>query len=210
MTAELEACLDFDCDPAHVRRTRDFVAQTLREWSLDDLVGDTQLVVSELASNAVLHSRTEVRLTLRSDGKLWVRIELRDENPRLPVPVAFSEDATNGRGLAMVNAVTASWGFGREEGGKTVWAEIGTGRPGSRDRLPRGGRRRVASPITHPALPCGASAAGGLTHRRRTSPAWPRQQQRRVVDVDDVSTPGHRDDRGDMHRHWRWFYQRLR
>ncbi len=126
MTAELEACLDFDCDPAHVRLARDFVAQTLREWSLDDLVGDTQLVVSELASNAVLHSRTEVRLTLRSDGKLWVRIELRDENPRLPVPVAFSEDATSGRGLAMVDALAMSWGVGREEGGKTVWAEIGT------------------------------------------------------------------------------------
>ena len=124
MAAELEACLDFDSHPAHVRLARYFVAQTLRGWSLDDVVGDAQLVVSELASNAVLHARAEVRLTLRSDGKSWVRIELRDDNPRLPALVTFSDDATSGRGLSMVDALSTSWGVDRLGGGKTVWAEL--------------------------------------------------------------------------------------
>jgi len=124
VAAGLEACLDFDSHPVHVRLARDFVAQTLRGWSLDDIVADAQLVVSELASNAVLHARTGVRLTLHSDGKFRVRIELRDDSPRPPAPVAFSDDATSGRGLSMVNALSTSWGFGRQGSGKTVWAEL--------------------------------------------------------------------------------------
>ena len=137
VTAGLEECLDFDSDPAHVRLARSFVARTLRDWKLGALVDDAQLVVSELASNAVLHSGSEVRVTLRSDGKFWVRIELRDDNPRLPVPVAFSHDATSGRGLSMVDAVSTSWGVGHHGGGKTVWAElaVGDGRAAEPDGL---------------------------------------------------------------------------
>ena len=133
VTAGLEECLAFDSDPAHVRLARSFVARTLREWKLGALVDDAQLVVSELASNAVLHSGSEVRVTLRSDGKCWVRIELRDDNPRPPVPVAFSYDATSGRGLSMVDAVSTSWGVGRHGGGKTVWAELAIGDAGVSD-----------------------------------------------------------------------------
>lgn len=127
VTAALEQSLDFESDPAHVRLARSFVARTLREWKLGALVDDAQLVVSELASNAVLHARGEVRVRLRSDGKFWVRIELRDDNPRLPVPVAFSHDATSGRGLSIVDAVSTSWGVGCQGGGKTVWAELAVG-----------------------------------------------------------------------------------
>jgi anti-sigma regulatory factor (Ser/Thr protein kinase) len=125
--AGLEACLDFDSDPARVRLARSFVARTLRKWKLGALVDDAQLVVSELASNAVLHSGGEVRVTLRSDGKSWVRIGLRDDNPLLPVPGTFSYDATSGRGLSMVEALSTRWGVGREGRGKTVWAELAVG-----------------------------------------------------------------------------------
>lgn len=127
VTAALEQSLHFESNPAHVRLARSFVARTLREWKLGALVDDAQLVVSELASNAVLHARSEVRVTLRSDGEFWVRIELRDDNPRLPVPVAFSHDGTSGRGLSMVDALSTSWGVGRQGGGKTVWAELAVG-----------------------------------------------------------------------------------
>lgn len=147
MTASLEQSLDFESGPAHVRMARSFVAGTLNEWKLGALVEDAQLVVSELASNAVLHSPSEVRVTLRSDGEFWVRIELRDDNPRLPVPVAFSHDATSGRGLSMVDALSTSWGVGRHGGGETVWAELAVGGcPGLRARLPGGGY--VGSPVT--------------------------------------------------------------
>ncbi len=125
MTAALEVCLDFESDPALVRPARSFVARTLRQWELDAFVDDAQLVVSELSSNAVLHARTEIRLTLRSDGVGWVRIEVQDHNSRMPTQLACPEDATSGRGLAMVEHVAASWGVARDGDGKTVWAELG-------------------------------------------------------------------------------------
>ena len=131
-----------------MRLARTFVARTLRKWKLGALVDDAQVVVSELASNAVVHSRSQIRVTLRSDGKFWVRIELRDDNPRLPVPVAFSPDATSGRGLSMVDALATSWGVGRQGGGKTVWAELAVGdaRASVPDCLEA--RDQVGSPVT--------------------------------------------------------------
>ena len=60
VTTEFEACLDFESDPALVHLTRSFVARALRQWDLDAMVDDVKLVVSELASNAVLHARTEI------------------------------------------------------------------------------------------------------------------------------------------------------
>lgn len=125
MTAVLEVCLDFESDPALVRLARSFVARTLRQWELDAFVNDAQLVASELASNAVLHARTEIRLTLRSDGAAWVRIEVEDHNSRMPSQLACPTDATSGRGLAMVERLATSWGVARDGDGKTVWAELG-------------------------------------------------------------------------------------
>ena len=125
MSDELEVCLDFESEPALVRRARRFVSRTLREWELEHFVNDAQLVVSELGSNAVLHARTEIRLTLRSDGAGWVRIEVQDHNSRMPTQLACPTDATSGRGLAIVEAVATSWGVARDGDGKTVWAELG-------------------------------------------------------------------------------------
>ncbi len=125
MIAELEICLDFESEPALVRVARTFVRRTLCEWELDALVDDAELVTSELASNAVLHARTEIHLTLRSDGAAWLRIEVEDDNSRMPTQLACPHDATSGRGLAIVEAVAGSWGVARNGDGKTVWAELG-------------------------------------------------------------------------------------
>lgn len=73
----------------------------------------------------MLHARTEFRLTLRSNGFDFLRIEVRDENTRMPSPAGTPQDATSWRGLAVVTAIAASWGTQREGDGKVVWAEIG-------------------------------------------------------------------------------------
>lgn len=84
-------------------------------------------VVSELATNAVLHARTpfEVRLVLTDD---YVRIEVHDDVRRLPSRRFFSDQAASGRGLAVVEHLSDSWGVvpDGDGGGKTVWAEVPT------------------------------------------------------------------------------------
>ena len=121
----LEACIELESDPALVRVVRQFVGQTLTEWELDPIRDRALLIASELAANAVLHARTEYKVTLRSDGFGFLRVEVRDENSRMPVLAGPPQGATSGRGLAVVSAMAASWGTQQEGDGKVVWAEIG-------------------------------------------------------------------------------------
>ena len=121
----VEARIELESDPALVRIARDFVDETVTEWELDRVRDEARLVAGELVANAVLHARTAFRLTLRSDGFRFLRIEVRDDNSRMPTPAGSPEDAPSGRGLAVVSALASSWGSQKDGHGKVVWAEIG-------------------------------------------------------------------------------------
>src|SRR4051794_28255756 len=77
----------------------------LRE--LLSLSGDTgwleaaELAVTEIVGNAVLHAHTDIELTATVGGG-ELRVEVRDHNPPLPMPRSYSEQATTGRGMALV------------------------------------------------------------------------------------------------------------
>lgn len=90
---------------------------------LSDLVlGDVQLVVSELVSNVVRHTRHHTgRLLVRHDP-CEVHVAVSD---RSSVPPRLIHDApVGGRGIQIVDAVASAWGVTRERRGKTVWADI--------------------------------------------------------------------------------------
>jgi anti-sigma regulatory factor (Ser/Thr protein kinase) len=127
----LETCIDLESDPAMVRAVRQFVDRTVSEWELDPVREDARLIATELAGNAVLHARTEFRVTLRSNGFGFLRIEVRDDNSRMPMAAGPPEGATSGRGLAVVSALATSWGTQQDGEGKVVWAELG--HPGPAD-----------------------------------------------------------------------------
>jgi anti-sigma regulatory factor (Ser/Thr protein kinase) len=87
--------------------------QILWEWGLDQLSESTELVVSELVTNAVAASWScdatlPVRMWLMSD-KASVLILVWDASPDAPVLVCPGDDAEAGRGLFVVNAICASW-----------------------------------------------------------------------------------------------------
>ena len=121
----LEACLEVDPSPEQVAVVRAFVRATLAEWELTGLVDAAQLVASELATNAMLHARTPFRVTVRSAGMATVRVEVTDDNPRLPIRPPEEEGATSGRGLQVVALVSSAWGTETDGLGKTVWADLG-------------------------------------------------------------------------------------
>ena len=109
-----------------VPRSRAFTRRALGSHP-DTVVDDAALVVTELVTNALLHGGPPVRVRLREvpDG---VRVEVADRGAELPVTVRRSSVAMTGRGLALVQALTRSWGVdGDEQGGKVVWAEIAEG-----------------------------------------------------------------------------------
>lgn len=105
----------------------------LREWGLDRDEG-TELVVSELVTNGVKTSRAmahaAIRLWLFSDGER-VAVMVWDASPQPPVRMDVEDDAENGRGLLLVEAVSEQWGWcypsdapAANHRGKFVWAVV--------------------------------------------------------------------------------------
>ena len=106
-----------------VRRCRAFTRRTLGS-DRSRVADDAALVVTELVTNALLHGGPPVRLRLRP-LPAGVRLEVADRGADRPVPVRRSSVAMTGRGLALVDALTRSWGVDEDDrGGKVVWAEL--------------------------------------------------------------------------------------
>ncbi|GAA2224767.1 SpoIIE family protein phosphatase [Streptomyces indiaensis] len=115
--------------PQAVGHARRFARRTLRSWGVTADYDAVLLVVSELVTNALVHTDGKVRmdLTLVNDR---LRIAIADASPRSPVrPASISWEATGGRGILLVEALAATWGTLPVSGGKQVWAELLLGRP---------------------------------------------------------------------------------
>ncbi|MEU8708453.1 ATP-binding protein [Streptomyces sp. NPDC048565] len=116
------------------RSARDTVRDRLRAWKLSgDTCGDAALLVSELTTNAVLHTGTGhvlCGLTLTGDERR-LRIEVHDEgsDPLPPSERRAGLDEECGRGLFLVSQLAYSWGSARSTRceGKVVWAELTAG-----------------------------------------------------------------------------------
>ncbi|MGW7721698.1 ATP-binding protein, partial [Streptomyces chartreusis] len=111
--------------PEAVGHARRFTRRTLRAWGVPQRDADTVLlVVSELVTNALVHTDGRVRLDLTLVNHR-VRVAVADASPRTPVkPTSLSWEATGGRGILLVEAMSAAWGTVPVSGGKQVWSEI--------------------------------------------------------------------------------------
>ena len=111
----------FDPEASSARDARSFVAAALPDH--DGLDARVALAVSEVASNANLHARTPFTVCVVVDpGR--VRVEVTDQDPRIPVRQDYPADSVTGRGLAIVEQLSDRWGADGHEGDKTVWFEI--------------------------------------------------------------------------------------
>jgi anti-sigma regulatory factor (Ser/Thr protein kinase) len=120
---EAEARFDPKLDgPAAARH---FIRALLRARGDGDrpLAHDAQLVVSELATNAVIHARTPFSVSMRHEPAA-IRISVADASPLHPIVEHTPPTALSGRGLRLVDAVAGSWGVEHGPAGKTVWAEV--------------------------------------------------------------------------------------
>ncbi len=113
----------FEADVSTVPLAREFVRRWLQERGADHVFDEASLIVTELATNAVLHADSpyEVRLS-RTNGV--VRIEVVDGDAGTPEPQPFSAVAETGRGIVIVSAISSSWGIEAQPQGKITWAEL--------------------------------------------------------------------------------------
>jgi anti-sigma regulatory factor (Ser/Thr protein kinase) len=110
-------------DHAAAARARRFVADTMRAWGCEDAIADAELLVSELVTNAVLHARSETRVSIERDGTT-VRVSVCDDSPARPRLRDYGPEAVTGRGLVIVDRIAQRWGVDPSDVGKCVWFEI--------------------------------------------------------------------------------------
>lgn len=127
MTSEA-ATARFDPEPRCAAEARRFVLDFATCHGLDRFADDAALCTSELTANAVLHSRTPFTVSVRAIIT-GLRIDVHDELPdRLPAEVPEEIDpldtGTTGRGLRLVGALAARWGYFTTDVAKTVWVEL--------------------------------------------------------------------------------------
>lgn len=143
----------FPDEPAAASHARRFVARTLTEWGLPSLVSDAALAVSELVTNAILHARTPIVVTVAvAEGSAEIAVTDRNlQTPRLrphrhdllgdldamPAGAEDNPDPRHpglqygpsgsvaaGRGLIILDAITESWGVTQHVSSKDVWARL--------------------------------------------------------------------------------------
>ncbi|WP_369240290.1 SpoIIE family protein phosphatase [Streptomyces sp. R21] len=110
---------DVEPDPAQVPRARKFAVDQLEAWGLEEASFVTELVVSELVTNAIRYGEPPIRLRLIRDTSLICEVsDASNTAPHLRRARAFDE---GGRGLLLVAQLTQGWGTRHTTDGKTIW-----------------------------------------------------------------------------------------
>jgi anti-sigma regulatory factor (Ser/Thr protein kinase) len=111
-----------EADAQWPQRLRRIVRAALTSWGHPDLADTAQLLLTELATNALRHAHGPdigVRVRLRDNCCL---IEVNDGSPSTPVPRCAGPDDENGRGLLLVESLAVAWGVSGD--GTTTWCTI--------------------------------------------------------------------------------------
>ncbi|MER7190646.1 SpoIIE family protein phosphatase [Streptomyces flaveolus] len=113
--------LDLPSDPAAVAGARGHTADTLTAWGLEELSFATELIVSELVTNAIRYGKGPIQLRLIRQSTLTCEVFDRNStSPHLRQARTFDE---GGRGLLLVAQLTERWGTRHGREGKVIWAE---------------------------------------------------------------------------------------
>lgn len=116
------AVWDLRGDRSEVAQARASARRQLSDWSLEHLAFTVELVVSELATNALRYGSTPIQLRLIKDTSLICEVsDGSSTSPHLRRARVCDE---GGRGLYLVAQFTRSWGTRYTERGKTIWAAL--------------------------------------------------------------------------------------
>ncbi|MGW1541960.1 SpoIIE family protein phosphatase [Streptomyces sp. NPDC002309] len=115
------AAIDVPPDPAAVAEVRAAVTRRLSEWGLEDLAFTTELILSELVTNAIRYGGTPIRVRVLRDRSLICEVfDGSNTAPHLRYAAMTDE---GGRGLFLVAQLAERWGTRYLPGGKVIWAE---------------------------------------------------------------------------------------
>ncbi|MGW0842715.1 SpoIIE family protein phosphatase [Streptomyces sp. NPDC002787] len=121
LTSDQVAIWDIPADPSLVERARKVAAEQLDEWGLADATFATELLVSELVTNAIRYGDSPIQLRLIRDTTLICEVsDASSTAPHLRRARVYDE---GGRGLLLVSQLSQNWGTRHAAVGKTIWCE---------------------------------------------------------------------------------------
>ncbi|MFF5708937.1 ATP-binding protein [Streptomyces sp. NPDC012756] len=123
----LQVQLVVGSDPAEVGRARRWARSRIARSGIGDdepLAETLVLLISELVTNAVVHTGCPAVLRMLFAAEGGVRVEVADTSDRPPQPRHAQGDDTNGRGLELVDGLADRWGWQPEGAGKSIWCEL--------------------------------------------------------------------------------------
>lgn len=132
-----ELQLRLAAEAASIPGARRFVTDGLLDWGRGHLVDDAALCVTEMATNAALHSGSVYMNVAMSDLVPAVRLSVEDAGGMVPLPAVAPPPAptaervasiealgTTGRGLAIVSVLAEAWGIDEHQDGRRIWADL--------------------------------------------------------------------------------------
>ncbi|MEV8563469.1 SpoIIE family protein phosphatase [Streptomyces sp. NPDC051917] len=131
LSADLVASWQFPSDPAVVSRARTLAARQLTQWGLEHLAESTELIVSELFTNAIIHGNGDCNGDCSSDRTIGLRLirhemltcEVSDASHSHPLVRHPRSTDEHGRGLFLVTQLSRRWGTRHVPDGKIIWAD---------------------------------------------------------------------------------------
>ena len=132
MNSDVADLVDLPADGRAAGLARRVVRERLQEWSLDQLLDDAVLLVSEVVTNVLLHTVDAPALGVTREGA-GIRVTVADRSSAPPRPRPHSARATTGRGMELLHDLADDWGWALVPGGKVVWFVLGNRDPTSGD-----------------------------------------------------------------------------
>lgn len=121
LDADRAVSWELPADPALVSRARSLTARQLGQWGLEELAFTTELIISELVTNAIRYARGPIALRLIYADTFIC--EVSDGSLSAPHLRRARTNEEGGRGLFLVAQLGSRWGTRYDREGKTVWAE---------------------------------------------------------------------------------------
>lgn len=118
----------FPPEPVSASRARRFVRTCLVGRASDERIDAAVLLVSELVTNAVVHTGSAVGVAVLVDGGS-VRVEVTDGGPGVPTVRADAGLDECGRGMAIVDRLAPDWGVTPLRPGKKIWFVVDGSEP---------------------------------------------------------------------------------
>ncbi|WP_413753231.1 SpoIIE family protein phosphatase [Streptomyces sp. R-74717] len=114
-------------EPARVAAARQQLRELLHDWADPEQVDAAVLMVSEMATNVLVHTDGDALMVAQATGEHGerrLRVEVADGSDELPHKRRPGEMASSGRGLLLMEMLADAWGVDPQGAGKSIWFEL--------------------------------------------------------------------------------------